>query len=510
MPTWHEEPRGIANTPTCNANIANGQFLPLIPFGLLVLITTLLSYLFRINHLLKGTPAEVRRLSSERWTPELLSKAYNNLGRCSVDYNDELPPKLNRRYMVTGGNGLVGGYIILQLLARGTPPKSIRIIDIRKTERDDMLAGQATLVDFIQTDIVSKPSVDKAFSKPWEPSIAHLPLTVFHTAAVIIPSARSKHLYKFPEAVNVQGTKNILAASRAAGADIFSSTSSASISIRPVKVFTSPWARHLPHYWQILDDQDFFKPLRRHEEYFGNYPFSKAVAERLVCAENESSFRTGCIRPANGVYGNPTDNPVGSLLVNKAHPTWIPHIVQNFAHGANVAIAHLHHEAVLAGDYCPQAGKPFVVTDPGPPITYGDLYTAIEVLSIRPFRTITLPPIVVLIVSIIIEWYILLPYRFPYIKQFIPEVKGDVKKLQPGLFSICTHLIASDGEARKPITDGGLGYKGVLTTMQGVVMEIMAWNQEQVNEQNGGEKKAYTSSVSLGERIQQLGADTLS
>ncbi|KAJ4258160.1 hypothetical protein NW762_008301 [Fusarium torreyae] len=301
--------------------MANEQRLSLIPFGLLVLATTLLLYLVRINHLLKSTPPEVRRLSNERWTPELLRKVYNDLEKHPVDYNNKLPPKLDRRYIVTGGNGLVGGYIVLQLLARGTPPKSIRIIDIRETERNDMLTGQAKQADFIQTDIVSKPSVERAFSKPWDTSIAHLPLTVFHTAAVIIPSARSKHLYKFPEAVNVQGTQNILIASRAAGADIFSSTSSASISIRPVKTFASPWTRHPPHYCQVLDEQDFIKPLRRHEEYFGNYPASKAVAERLVCAENRASFRTGCIRPANGVYGNPIDNPVGSLLAKEVHQT---------------------------------------------------------------------------------------------------------------------------------------------------------------------------------------------
>ena len=146
------------------------------------------------------------------------------------------------------------------------------------------------------------------------------------------------------------------------------------------------------------------------------------------------------------------------------------------------------------------------MTDPGPPITYGDLYTAVEILSAHPFRMITLPPVVVLLASIMIEWYILLPHRFPYIKRFIPEVKGDVKKLQPGLFSICTHLIASDEEARKPVTDGGLGYRGILTTMKGVVMEIMAWNQEHANEQNCEERKTYTSSVSLAERLQQLRA----
>lgn len=216
--------------------------------------------------------------------------------------------------------GLVGGYIVLQLLARGTLPRCIRIVDVRQTERDDLREGLAAQVDYVQTDITSKAAVGDAFSKPWDPKIASLPLTVFHTAAVIIPGARSKYLYKLTESVNVQGTKNVLAASRAVGADIFSSTSSASISIRPVEAFVAPWAEP-KHYWQVMDTQDFDKPLREHEEYFANYAVSKAIAERLVCAENEPSFRTGCIRPGNGIYGHPSDNPIGNLLARDVNET---------------------------------------------------------------------------------------------------------------------------------------------------------------------------------------------
>ncbi|EMT71015.1 3 beta-hydroxysteroid dehydrogenase type 7 [Fusarium odoratissimum] len=237
-------------------------------------------YLRRINRLLKETPPQVGQLRGKPWTPELLRHTYEVLEKSPINFDGRLPPKLNRRYIVTGGNGLVGGYIVLQLLARGTLPRCIRIVDVRQTERDDLREGLAAQVDYVQTDITSKAAVGDAFSKPWDPKIASLPLTVFHTAAVIIPGARSKYLYKFTESVNVQGTKNVLAASRAVGADIFSSTSSASISIRPVEAFVAPWAEP-KQYWQVMDTQDFDKPLREHEEYFANYAVSKAIAERL-------------------------------------------------------------------------------------------------------------------------------------------------------------------------------------------------------------------------------------
>jgi len=178
--------------------------------------------------------------------------------------------------------------------------------------------------------------------------------------------------------------------------------------------------------------------------------------------------------------------------------------VQSFVHGANVAIAHLHHEAALAMENPQQAGRPFVVTDPNPPISYIDLYTAIATLSAHPFQILYLQPVIVLLLSYPVEWYYLLPYRFPVLKRFLPEVKGELRHLQPGLFSICTHLIGADGDARKPVDQGGLGYHGVLTTLEGMVSEVLEWNREhQSDDGKMREKKLYTTSISLAEQLRQ-------
>ncbi|KAK4189064.1 hypothetical protein QBC35DRAFT_494620 [Podospora australis] len=388
----------------------------------------IITYLVRLHALLLSTPDEITKSSPKRWTKDELRKAYQEREKnpiTTASYADRIPPKLDRRYIVTGGSGLVGGYIVLQLLERGQPPESIRIVDYRRPSRSDLLEGVAAKVDFVQADVSSTKATDKAFSKPWHPTVTPLPLTVFHTAAVIVPSDRSKLVYGVCEAVNVRGTQNVVDASRRADADILISTSSGSISIRPVELWVAPWrffsfsprsaiSSHWPrHFWQILDEADFFLPPRKHEEYYANYPASKAAGERIVCAAKTESFRTGSIRPANGVYGNPTDNTVGGALAKSVFPTWISHIVNSFAHGINVAIAHLNLEAVLASPslgsasdnqrMTPQAGRPFVVTDPNAPITYGDLYLAIETLAVTPFRTVPVQPIILLIMSYLIE-----------------------------------------------------------------------------------------------------------
>ncbi|KAI0876219.1 hypothetical protein GGS24DRAFT_452445 [Hypoxylon argillaceum] len=488
----------------------NGGDWPLLAF--VTVAFAIFAYLVRINQQLSGTPEEVRRLAGPRWTPDLLKKTYERLQRHPIDYTRKLPPKLDRRYIVTGGSGLVGGYIILQLLARGTPPSHIRILDIRRTERTDMQSGPATAVDFAQTDITSRASVDAAFARPWPASAASLPLTVFHTAAVILASDRSARSYAFPEAVNVRGTAHLLAAARAAGASVFSATSSASIAIRPVGTWAAPWAREPRGFFQVLDTRDFDLRPREREGYFGNYPASKAVAERLVCGADCEGFRTGAIRPANGVYGNPTDNTVGDPLSRSVMPTWVDHIVQSFVHGANVAIAHLHHEAaLLQPSASTHSGRPFVVTDPNPPISYGDLYAAIKVLSVHSFNTLSLPPVLMLVVSHIVELYSelpFLPFPFSILGKVLPPLKGDVRHLKPGIFSITTHLIGSNSEVSKPVSEGGLGYEGVLTTLEGMVLEVLEWNREHehLGEDEGKIKKAYTTSISLAEKIQKLGA----
>ena len=78
-----------------------------IAFGLIVtiLVGLAVSYLLRIDHLLKGVPSDVQKLSSPRWTAEKLKKTYSELENQPVDWTHKLPAKIERRYIVTGGNG---------------------------------------------------------------------------------------------------------------------------------------------------------------------------------------------------------------------------------------------------------------------------------------------------------------------------------------------------------------------------------------------------------------------
>ncbi|CAK7226455.1 hypothetical protein SCUCBS95973_006205 [Sporothrix curviconia] len=491
------------------------RFLAQRPFasGATLLAIGLFLYLALINSRMCGLPDDLAKIKQPKWTEQMLRETYARLEKSPVNVETTkagLPPKLDRRYIVTGGCGLVGGYLVLQLLARGQSPDSIRIVDFQKMHRKDMLESAARDVDVIHTDISSPASTDAAFSKPWPKSVAKLPLTVFHTAAVMIPSDRTQSAYKFLERINIEGSKNVLAASRRVGADVLVATASASIAIRFVEFFISPWRllRGWPkHFVQPLNEADFFRPLRPFDQFYSAYAASKATAERIICDTNCKTLRTGTIRPANGIYGHPTDNTVGTPLNSAVMPAWAYKIVNSFVHGMNCSVAHLNFEAVLAdprSSTAPQAGRPFVVTDPNPPIQFGDLWFAIEKLSVTPFRTMSLVAVQMLLVSYAIEAYITLPLRFPVLKNILPPLTGDAKHLQPALFSIVTHLYATNDPVGKPIKEGGLGYRGLVTTTDGVAQELLDWNLEHKGLDESAWFK-YRSSVSMADDLEKIG-----
>ena len=385
--------------------------------------------------------------------------------------------------------GLVGGDIVLQLLTRGQSPSSIRIVDFSAPSRPDLLDGPAAKVDYVKTDISNPSSVEAAFAKLWPSDVAKLPLTVFHTAAIIRPGERFMLFWDRSRRVNLDGTENVLAAAKAAGADILVATSSASVSIRPVGFLVPPWpwrAQLQPRGWlQVCDERDFDRPVRAHGEFFANYAHSKALAERAVCGADAPGFRTGAVRPGNGIYGLPTDVICGPTLGAGGRPvvSFSSHVIQNFVSGWNVALAHLLFEAALAGAQPRCAGRPFVVTDPGPPPQFADFYRAAAQLSATPVEVAAVPPLPLYLLAHVVEMWAVLLARVPLLTRLgLSEPRGPMKDLQPAIWTPSAFIMVSDAAARKSVEEGGLGYRGGCTTLEGVCEQIRNWNQSQGKE----------------------------
>lgn len=69
------------------------------------LFSCLLLYFIRINLMFMETPARFRMLAGSGWDRKLLSQTYKELAKNPINYTGQLPPRLNRRYIVTGGAG---------------------------------------------------------------------------------------------------------------------------------------------------------------------------------------------------------------------------------------------------------------------------------------------------------------------------------------------------------------------------------------------------------------------
>ncbi|KAI1177429.1 3-beta hydroxysteroid dehydrogenase/isomerase [Nemania sp. FL0916] len=437
------------------------------------------AYLWRLNKVMGQTPPEVARATPYRWADHEVKETYKRIKADPIDWAKHLPPKANRRYVVTGGSGGVGGQIVLHLLQRGESPESIRILDFRKTERADLQTGAAAKVDFAQADITSLSATKAAFDKPWPSTVAKLPLTVFHTAALIIPGERTMGTYERIKRVNIDGTQNVMDAAKAAGATIFIATSSASIAHKPTNYWGNPFRRWPKRFYQFVDESDFDKPLRPHSEFFANYAHTKAIAERNVCHANSQNFRTGAIRPSNSIYGSSNgDQVVGAVLRSQGTKSWMQNIVQNFVHSGHVSLGHLQFEAALLRKEMPKcAGRPFIITDDGPPPTYGDMYHLCEVTAETPVKLQFFPGLPFLILAHIVEM-VAIASRTPVLKYIFSEPKGTLAILQPGVFHAGLHYVSTDKAAQRSVEQGGLGFKHVHNSMQGMCQQVLEWNME--------------------------------
>ncbi|OSD08733.1 NAD-P-binding protein [Trametes coccinea BRFM310] len=473
----------------------------------------LLFYLYvRANDAkLTRLPPAATAFSPRRWAPEDIAQAAAGEGvntpEASLFRPEELPPKTGRRYIVIGGAGFLGGWIVLHLIARGEDPRRIRILDIRRPVRQDLLEGPAAEVDFCQVDVSDAAAVEAAFRKPW-PNTAldgepEPPLTVFHTAAIIRFYERDPKLQGYSDRVNVQGTQNIVDAARKVGARTLVYTSSGSVSVRRSRFWLWPWESEPKFFVQEIGDDDAQVPTR-HDDYFSNYAVSKRKAELFVRAADKSPsgegvLRTGCIRPGNGIYGPGGDLLVGAYLIRKTNMTWISNILQSFIYVENCSLAHLRYEERLidlergAATTNPDiGGQAFCVADAGPPPTYGEIYSALTQLTKGDCTFQHLSPTAMLGLATLVETYYLArhallraPAPFSALAKLVPALSGDIVYLQPSMWALTqVHLVFDDARARADPAAGGLGYNGRVTTLEGTCKVVVE------HARNGGSAQA--------------------
>jgi hypothetical protein len=225
--------------------------------------------------------------------------------------------------------------------------------------------------------------------------------------------------------------------------------------------------------------------------------FLVLVDERLPLQNLQSAHR---LMPGG-------DMLCGAYLARKNNPSWIHNIIQNFIYVENCSIAHLCYEERLlelsnGGTYPDISGQAFMVSDPGTPQTYGDVYNVLELLDGETSFP-SLSPTAMLLVAQILEFiylgrYFLGSSSSPFLRAIshvFPNITGDIVNLQPSLFNLTqVHLIFDDSRARLPPEKGGLGYHGPFTTLEGLCKTV----EEHRKAGRKGEERSMSGGVSFG------------
>jgi len=233
--------------------------------------------------------------------------------------------------LVTGGGGFLGRAITEQLLARGD---TVTILSRGRYPEVEALGAKG-----VQCDL-SAPG-DTLVNTLRDVDI------VFHVASKTGVWGPRESFFS----ANVTGTRNLLAAAKAAGVSrfVYTSSPSATFDGKDAEGKTEAQAPYPDH---------FEAP----------YPESKAVAERAVLEANTADFATTALRP-HLIWG-PRDPHILPRLITRHKQGRLMRIGagQNkvgITFIDNAAVAHLQAADVLAPG-APNAGKAYFITDLDP------------------------------------------------------------------------------------------------------------------------------------------------
>jgi hypothetical protein len=131
-------------------------------------------------------------------------------------------------------------------------------------------------------------------------------------------------------------------------------------------------------------------------------------------------------------------------------------------------------------------GKAFTVTDAGTAPQFQDIYRLCGQLT--GFKWTKVPALAMLPIAYMIEFYIVARAMFPILSRLLPEPDKDTRAMQPGLWNIAgSHQFAINDQAALPPAKGGIDYKPLCTSLEGMAQQAMEWNELRSKQSaNGG------------------------
>lgn len=240
------------------------------------------------------------------------------------------------RVYVTGGSGFVGGHLIRRLVGVGHEVLALARSD-GASDRVASLGAVAHRGDLSDTAVLAAGMAGCAVA--------------FHCAAVVGSNVDKDEA----RAANVEGTRHVVEAARAAGVRrlVHLSTESVLIDGGP------------------LDGVDETHPMPE-AGHLSVYAETKAEAERIVLSASGTGIETIAVRPR--------------LIWGPDDTTWLPGLVEKVDRGVFRWVDHGEHlgstchvanvvEGLILASERGTPGRPYFITD-GPPRTFRDFATA--------------------------------------------------------------------------------------------------------------------------------------
>jgi len=235
--------------------------------------------------------------------------------------------------LVTGAAGFVGGHLVDRLIAEG---HEVIALDL-PTPRLDAVAESGA--ETFGCDLCSADGLDDCFEGVD---------AVFHVAAFASPWGPHEKFW----AINVDGTENVINASKRAGVSRMVHVSSTSA------VFDG----FTPH---VMADETLPYP----KKFLSPYSSSKCVSERLVLAANSKEFETTVVRP-HLIWG-PRDATFLARFLPHARKGRILYIGGGKTLTDTTYVANLVEGMMLAAHSAKAPGNAYFITN-GEQVRYGD------------------------------------------------------------------------------------------------------------------------------------------
>ena len=257
----------------------------------------------------------------------------------------------NSTFLVTGGGGFLGRYVVEQLLARGN---RVRVLCRGRYPQLDDLGVACARGDVRDLDVVTRAckGVDG----------------VFHVAAV--PGIWGS--WKLFHDINTVGTHNVITACKRQTVPRLIYTSSPSV------IYDGR-----PH-----ENVDESYPYPDPDEFLCHYPHSKMLAEQAVLAANDSQLATVALRP-HLIWG-PRDNHLIPRLIRRAKSGRLRRVgdgtnLISMTYVENAAAAHLQAADVLEPEAA-NAGKVYFINEPEPVNLWDWVDELLHVAGLDPVR----------------------------------------------------------------------------------------------------------------------------